>query len=63
MGHAIQMPDVVLRHRSQVACDAYCERFASETKQVPQVVDDSLLYPDIGVCQLLLLQGTTNKGA
>jgi hypothetical protein len=63
MGHAVQMPDVVLRHRCQVACDAYCERFASETKQVPQVVDDSLLYPDIGVCQLLLLQGTTNKGA
>ena len=36
---------------------------ASETKQLPQVVDDSLLYPDIGACQLLLLQRTANKGA
>ena len=26
MGHAVQMPDVVLRHRCQVACDAYRER-------------------------------------
>ena len=63
MSHTVQMPNVILRHRLQVACDAYRERLVSETKQLPQVVDDSLLHPDIGACQLLLLQRTTNKGA
>src|SRR5262249_48562698 len=58
-----QMPNVILWHRLQVACDTYRERLASETKQLPQVVNDSLLYPDIGVCQLLLLQRAANKGA
>jgi hypothetical protein len=62
MSHAVQMPNVILRHRFLVACDAYCERLVSETQQLPQVMNDSLLYPDIGACQLLLLQRTTNKG-
>ena len=51
MGHAVQMPDVVLRHRLQVAGDAYSQGFASEAKQLPQVVDDGLLYLRIGVRQ------------
>ena len=31
MRHTVQVPDVVLRHRLQMACDAYRERLASET--------------------------------
>src|SRR6266508_2366676 len=55
VGHMVQMSDVILRHRLQVACDAHSEGFASETKQLPQVIGDGPLDVRLGVCKLLLL--------
>src|SRR5262245_53572753 len=63
LGHAVQMPDMILRHRLQVAGDTDSEGLTSEAKQLPQVMDNSLLYLRIGVCHLLLLQSATHKGA
>jgi hypothetical protein len=55
VGHTVQMSDVILRHRLQVACDTHGKGFASETKQLPQVIGDGPLDVRIGVCELLLL--------
>jgi hypothetical protein len=49
-GHAVQMPDVVLRHRLQVAGDTYGQGLASEAQQWPQVVENGPLYLRIGAC-------------
>ena len=63
MGYTVQMSDVVLGHRLQVASEAHSVGRTSKAKQLPQVVDDSLLYRRIGVRQLLLLQSANHKGA
>src|SRR6516165_237027 len=44
MGYAVQMPDMVLRHRLQMAGDAHSHGLASKAQQLPQVMDDGLLY-------------------
>ena len=62
LGQAVQMSDVVLRHRLDVAGDTDSQGLASEAKQLPQVVDDGLLYLCIGARQLLLLQSAAHKG-
>ena len=55
VGHMVQVSDVILRHRLQVACDTHGKGCTSETKQLPQVIGDGPLDVRIGVCKLLLL--------